>query len=545
MAGDHYTLTSALSLRGRGFSVIPVRPDGSKRPAVKWEQYQEKVAEEQELRQWFKDGALWIGVVTGRISGICVVDIDTVEGEEALIHLFGKGFFDGPIVKSQSGGKHLYFAHPGNEDVRNRTRNIDGCDFRGDGGFVVVPPSPDYEWVQDLDEYILRPLPEEYISTALKSSTQVKKEGGKIKTASMFTEGRRDDDLFTVAHKLIRGGMPEQDVSIVLNQLAISWGEDVSDDTISKWLDTKVQSAVKFDQRKGGTLAKEVRNWVQEHTGWWKTDDCYRDLEVAGKNPKQAVRKELGRMVESGDVERDKRRSGFYRKLERVVEVIDFMSKEDDPLKLWLPFDLHELVLLHPGNIAILAGEPNAGKTAWMLNFIKNNMHNFGIDYYSSEMGKSELRMRLEKFEGITPSDWRFRAFERSSNFADIIDQNRISVIDYLEVLDEFYRVGEYISAIHEKLIGGKGIALIALQKKIGADMGRGAEFGLEKPRLYMAMGTKKDKDKNLIHTLKVIKAKNWAQEGVSPNNKEYEFKLAAGCRFIWDERSAISKFNF
>lgn len=541
--GDHSTLTSALSLLGRDFSVIPVRPDGTKRPAVRWERYQEEVANEKQVREWFGDGGLWVGIVTGRISGICVVDIDTEAGEEALLHLFGKEFFDVPMVKSQSGGKHLYFAHPGKGDVRNKTRNIEGCDFRGDGGYVVCPPSPGYEWIQSLDEYNLPPLPQEYIETALNPTTQVKKKNGKIQATPMFADGRRDEDLYSVALKLLRGGMSEHEVQIVLNQLAISWGENTSDSAIQKWLQTKIESARKYDARKEGTLAGEVRVWVEEQEGWWTSRECYNELDLTDKSRKEAARKEIARLVKSGDVERSKTKSGTYRRIERVAEIIDYMQEAPKHLDLALPLGLHELIHLHPGNIAVLAGEPNAGKTAWLLNFIRLNMHRFGIDYYSSEMGQSELRMRLDKFEGITPNQWQFRAYERSENFADVVDPNRITVIDFLEMLDNFYLVGQHIHSIHKKL--DNGLAIIALQKKRGTDMGRGAEFGLEKPRLYMAMGTREDKNKRLIHYLKIVKAKNWAQDGVNPNNREFYFKLAQGCRFMGVESTAVSEIEF
>src|SRR5262249_13771842 len=54
-----------------------------------------------------------------------------------------------------SGGRHLYFRDPGN--VRNSTDKLAvGVDVRGDGGYVVLPPSHDglYEWVRDRDGYV-------------------------------------------------------------------------------------------------------------------------------------------------------------------------------------------------------------------------------------------------------------------------------------------------------------------------------------------------------------------------------------------------------
>ena len=58
-----------------------------------------------------------------------------------------------------------------------------------------------------------------------------------------------------------------------------------------------------------------------------------------------------------------------------------------------------------PGNIIVVAGEQNAGKTAFLLNFVRLNMTRHEMFYYSSEMGASEMRKRLEKDARCVLSD--------------------------------------------------------------------------------------------------------------------------------------------
>jgi len=82
--------------------------------------------------------------------------------------------------------------------------------------------------------------------------------------------------------------------------------------------------------------------------------------------------------------------------------------------------------------------------------------------------------------------------------------------------------IADYLRAIHEKL--SSGIAVVALQKKRGADLGRGGDFGLEKPRLYLSMDAGK---------LTIQKAKNWADPRANPNGLVCEFKIVNGCKFI------------
>ena len=135
-------------------------------------------------------------------------------------------------------------------------------------------------------------------------------------------------------------------------------------------------------------------------------------------------------------------------------------------------------------------------------------------------MGGEELKLRLSKFGNLK---WTFDPRERSTNFADVIYADDINIIDYIEITSgEFYMIAEELRAIFDKL--KKGIAVIALQKKKGAELGRGAEFSLEKPRLYLSMDS---------GTLKIIKAKNWAVEGENPNGVEFKFHLLHGAEFI------------
>jgi hypothetical protein len=84
-----------------------------------------------------------VAVVTGSASGLVVLDVDGDDGAESLKALEG---WHGPLPRTLSVvtphlGQHYYFAHPGVE-VRNSAGKLGtGLDIRGDGGYVLVPPS--------------------------------------------------------------------------------------------------------------------------------------------------------------------------------------------------------------------------------------------------------------------------------------------------------------------------------------------------------------------------------------------------------------------
>jgi hypothetical protein len=135
--------SAAVAYASRGWSVIPIEGCG-KRPMVEWDEFQRRIAAATEIGDWF-----WrwphanVAIVTGAISHLVVLDIDAQHGgEDSLADLEEiHGCLPSTIeAATGSGGRHLYFVHPGGL-VRNRVALLPGIDVRGDGGYVVAPPS--------------------------------------------------------------------------------------------------------------------------------------------------------------------------------------------------------------------------------------------------------------------------------------------------------------------------------------------------------------------------------------------------------------------
>jgi len=138
-----HTQAAALAYVARGWSVIPLEPHG-KCPLVAWLDFQSRIASAREISDWFQR---WpdanVGIVTGRVSRLVVVDIDVHHG--GLESLAKLERVHGPLARTVEastggGGRHLYFAHP-DGTLRNRVGLHPGIDLRADGGCVVAPPS--------------------------------------------------------------------------------------------------------------------------------------------------------------------------------------------------------------------------------------------------------------------------------------------------------------------------------------------------------------------------------------------------------------------
>ncbi len=135
------------------WKVFPVGTD--KKPLIKDWPNAATDDQEQIRRWWERWPEAGIGLVCGQRSGVYVVDIDSRhEGTESWQQLV---FTHGEPMTLQSrtggGGYHLFFQAPSFELGNSAGKLGRGIDTRGDGGYVVLPPSPHpsgaaYEWVQ-------------------------------------------------------------------------------------------------------------------------------------------------------------------------------------------------------------------------------------------------------------------------------------------------------------------------------------------------------------------------------------------------------------
>jgi hypothetical protein len=148
------TLVAALAYAAHGWAVFPA-PPGTKRSY--------KSAEHSDGRAWGmtrnaeeirRDFTRWpdagIGIPTGAVNGIIVVEIDTVaghgiDGSHSLAQLETKhgAFPDTLQAISPSGSVHRYFNHPGSSiKIKSSASELGaGIDVRGDGGMVIAPPT--------------------------------------------------------------------------------------------------------------------------------------------------------------------------------------------------------------------------------------------------------------------------------------------------------------------------------------------------------------------------------------------------------------------
>ena len=147
---------------------VPVfAADAEKRPVygLKWQEAASR--DPAAIRAMFaRRGAVMIGMPTGVASGYSIIDVDVKDGRQGDTWLSNNSsrIASTRTSSTRSGGVHLWYLHA--HGVRNSASRIaPGVDVRGDGGYVIVPPSPGYSWAKDQEA---APMPGWLIEAASK-----------------------------------------------------------------------------------------------------------------------------------------------------------------------------------------------------------------------------------------------------------------------------------------------------------------------------------------------------------------------------------------
>ncbi len=176
----------ALSYARMGLAVFPIKPK-SKHPLTA-HGFNDASKDTQTIERWWdRWPSANIGIATGQVSGGLVVidlDVDEDRGIDGRVTLRewearnGRLPGDTWLAITGRGGYHYFYKTK--DLVKNRAGLYEGIDIRGDGGYIVAPPSihPNghcYEWEQDpllyplaeADEAVcgfLSPVPENWTS---------------------------------------------------------------------------------------------------------------------------------------------------------------------------------------------------------------------------------------------------------------------------------------------------------------------------------------------------------------------------------------------
>jgi hypothetical protein len=287
-------LDEALAAVERGWSVFPLSL-ATKSPLAPWREFQTRAPSTEEVEDWFENGApsnhgrvatFNMALVTGDISGVVVVDCDN---QEALEYARKNGL-DSPFSVKTTRGMHFYHSHP-NHGARFPNKvggtahdwpRVPGLDFRGDGGYVILPgsirlgdPAHIYAWDigvgldwDDLDGWQWKGAPSEVEADGSFSFGKLSLHGVQPITGTSLTVvedaaqrvallGRKLTDgdgtdalMVRFCGQKVRQGVTGEALYVAVRAFYSDFFEDAyTVDETERWLSQKIASALSMDQR--------------------------------------------------------------------------------------------------------------------------------------------------------------------------------------------------------------------------------------------------------------------------------------------------------
>lgn len=207
-----------------------------------------------------------IGIATGSASNLIVIDLDLdenkgLDGYEELARWEHDNDEFPETVRSITGrgGSHIFFHHEGS-DIGNRSGILDGIDVRGEGGYIIAPPSKhpngtEYQWEYAPDE---TPLAEinatvrEFLSIGKKEADE------EFIVPALISAGKRNDTLYRLACSLQAKGLPDAAIMAAIKQTNLASCEiPVDDDEIQQI----VSSAIRHQKGTLAIVSKDMPEW--------------------------------------------------------------------------------------------------------------------------------------------------------------------------------------------------------------------------------------------------------------------------------------------
>lgn len=192
-----------------GFSVFPCRP-GQKTPATRHGLLDAHRDEGRIVSYWSRVPEANVAIRTGQESGIVVLDVDGDEGADSLHELEAEhGSLPTTLrIETPRGGSHYYFKHPAFHVANTQGVPGPGLDIRGDGGYVLAPPSLVDGRSYTVDERAVpTSMPEWLVKLIAESQRQTKDSKYWIDLVQGTREGERNGRMAQIVGMMLRRGM--------------------------------------------------------------------------------------------------------------------------------------------------------------------------------------------------------------------------------------------------------------------------------------------------------------------------------------------------
>ena len=313
-----------------------------------------------EIKRMFgAPSARLIAIPTGKINNLIVVDVDIKNGQPGMdwLNENSEALPQTRTHKTRSGGLHLLFRPPAEVEIRNSASRVaPGVDVRGEGGYVIIPPSDGYQVADATDpaempRWLIRAClrPESPVASPPKAHDPITEGGslwgltaldGEIEEIKRAPFGRQEITLNEAALKIgaiVAGGHLSESVA---RQALISAGNTMSSASGDRpWTSTEIEEKITRGMKDGAASPRRPKDRI-----------------LNGNHQKPYVEPQKVNVDELQQVPPRKDNS-------KHPEVFEYFTFADAVLSI----EVEDFVegLLIENAMSVVYGESNSGKTFW------------------------------------------------------------------------------------------------------------------------------------------------------------------------------------
>ncbi len=272
---------------------------------------------------------------------------------------------------------------------------------------------------------------------------------------------------------------------------------------------------------------KLVSRWMSFHEGEkFDLETLCRQLNVTNREHRHSVVKKLAYEVSQKRLEKSVNvRPPIYRLRTNTILRMNWRESTGAAnVSLTWPqgqdgtqFGFDGRVEIPEKGLIVVAGVTNVGKSVLCRNFLWGNMDAHYCVYFSSETSEDDFADYASRMTWANPINEdgtdKFELISRDGDFKDVIQPDSINIVDWLDIYENFYSIGELLSGMKAQL--NKGIILVAIQKDPNKGLGVGGMWAEHKASLYLTMD---------FNRIKVEKAKKW--HDWNPNGQTWGFDI-------------------
>jgi len=432
------------------FDLVPIAKNQKIPVETSWTTKEHKDIDE--WKRWIIDG-LNIGVKTGKISGITILDIDQKPIPEEIKKIIGE-----TLIQESTNGFHLFYKY---EEELPKTRIEElKVDLENDGGQVVIYPSKINGIERKLSIAPIVKMPKE-LKEFIKSKVTIprKTESEEIKEAiaeeafnlNILKEGQRNSSLVKLGG-VLRKELNIKQTEFVLDILNRHACERPLPRKEIYAMVRKLEHYAYFDERE---LAHQIVDYLKSVEEASRTEIA---MAVVGTNrgeDKKRVDKALSYLVKEEIVVKKGNHYSVRNSLDWTEELLDVGI----PINFHVPY-FYDWANLHYEDLIIIGSQNKYGKTTLSMNFVKQLVEQ-GIkpDYIYNETGGRFAKTALKM--GMKAGD--FASAFAVSPMDVILRKDKVTIFDWVKP-DDFARTDNVFSSLVEKVKKSRGFLICFVQ---------------------------------------------------------------------------------